>query len=165
VGPVSAMMRRAVPFRRRIPLPWRGLRFLPLVAVVAGCLKTETHVEYPGDLYHPDYVKRSKAVAEFARRQDKTQLPEAFRLLLDDDANIRLVAYETIRDLSPGAEDKGYRPYLPRDVRFGIVVRWQTWWVKTEGKGEAAGDGQPEPAATGAGEGAEDFGTAEAAHG
>jgi len=158
------MMRRAVAFPSRIPLPWRGLRLLAVVAVAAGCLRTETHVTYPDDLYHPDYVKRSKAVAEFAKRGDKTQLPEAFRLLLDDDANIRLVAYETIRDLSPGAEDKGYRPYLPHDVRFGIVVRWQAWWVKTEGSGE--GGGAPEEAAPSeVGKGAEDPGATEAAHG
>jgi hypothetical protein len=90
----------------------------------------ETSYAYPADLYHPDYVKRSKAVAEFAERRDRSQLPEAFRLLLDEDAHIRLVAHKAIRELSPGSEDFGYRPYLPRDVRFGIVTRWQAWWVK-----------------------------------
>jgi hypothetical protein len=87
-------------------------------------------------------VKRSKAVAEFARRRDESQLPEAFRLLLDEDAGIRLVAYMTIRDLSPGNEDYGYRPYLPRDVRFGCATRWQAWW-----KNGRPADGAPVGAA------------------
>jgi hypothetical protein len=109
--------------------------------VAAGCRGVETHAEYPEDLYHPDYVKRSKAVATFAERKDKEQLPEAFRLLLDDDAQIRLVAYGTIRELSPGGEDFGYRPYLPRDVRFGIVTRWQAWWSRNGGTAGVATSG------------------------
>ncbi len=123
----------------------------------------ETHVQYPQDLYHPDYVKRSKAVAEFAGQRDKAQLPAAFQLLLDDDANIRLVAYATIRDLSPGAEDFGYRPYLPQDVRYGIVVRWQTWWVKNGGTAEAAKTAEGEKPAGAMEAGAEE--PAEAAEG
>lgn len=152
------MMRRAVPrHRRRLPLLRKGLRLstgLLLGAVaVAGCRAVETHVDYPKDLYHPDYVKRSKAVAEFAEQRDRKQLPEAFQLLLDDNANIRLVAYLAIRDLSPGEEDFGYRPYLPPDVRFGIVTRWQVWWVKNDATpAETAG-------------GAREDGKAEAAHG
>lgn len=111
----------------------------------AGCRAVETHAEYPADLYHPDYVKRSKAVAEFARQQDRSQLPEAFQLLLDDDANIRLVAYSAIREMSPGGEDFGYRPYLPGDVQYGIVVRWQAWWVKSTSApaGEPEAEGAP----------------------
>jgi len=131
------MMRCAVAFHRcRPPLPRKGLLWLLLVAA-AGCRAVETEIDYPKDLYHPDYVKRSKAVAEFAGQRDRSRLPEAFQLLLDDDANIRLVAYATIRDLSPGAEDFGYRPYLPQEVRYGIVVRWQAWWVKNGGTGAA----------------------------
>jgi hypothetical protein len=103
------------------------------VLLSAGCRGVETHADYPADLYHPDYVRRSKAVALFAEKKDRSQLPQAFMLLLDDDAQIRLVAHETIRDLSPGGEDFGYEPYLPRDVRYGIVVRWQAWWEKGEG--------------------------------
>jgi len=100
----------------------------------------ETSYRYPDDLFHPDYVKRSKAVAEFAEREDRSQLPEAFRLLLDDDANIRLVAYEAIRGMSDGAEDFGYRPYLPPEIRYGIVTRWRAWWEKsgTEPPAEAS---------------------------
>lgn len=127
------MMPRAVAFRSRLPL----LLGLLLFAITAGCRAVETHAEYPADLYHPDYVKRSKAVATFAERKDKSQLPDAFRLLLDDDGNVRLIAYGAIRELSPGGEDFGYRPYLSREVRFGIVVRWQTWWVKGGGTGKA----------------------------
>lgn len=134
VGPWSAMMPRA------LPIPTRGqlLPGLLLLFALAGCRAVETDVDYPSDLYHPNYVKRAKAVATFAQRKDRKQLPDAFRLLLDDDANIRLVAYETIRTLSPGDEDFGYRPYLPRDVRFGIVMRWQTWWERSAAGGAGA---------------------------
>ncbi len=120
--------------RSRSPLPRKAL--LGLLLATGACRAVETHAQYPQDLYHPDYVKRSKAVATFAEQKDRSQLPDAFQLLLDDDANIRLVAYGAIREMSPGAEDFGYRPYLPQDVRFGIVVRWQAWWVKTDGTGE-----------------------------
>ena len=116
----------------------RGVGLI-VAAAAGGCFTTETHSRYPQDLYHPDYVKRSKAVARFAEEKDRSQMPDAFQLLLDDDANIRLVAYDTIREMSPGGEDFGYRPYLSQDVRYGIVVRWQTWWVRNgEGKGEAS---------------------------
>ena len=165
------MMRPVVAFHRcRMPLLRKGLPLstglLLGVAAAVGCRAVETHADYPADLYHPDYVKRSKAVAEFAGQRDRKQLPKAFQLLLDDDANIRLVAYLTIRDLSPGAEDFGYRPYLSQDVRFGIVTRWQVWWVKN---GETPGKGAAEPAtAAEAAKGAaaaEAAGTAEAARG
>jgi len=143
-------MPRVLAFRSRSNLLW-GL--LPAWIAVAGCRGVETRAEYPQDLYHPDYVKRSKAVATFAERKDKEQLPEAFRLLLDDDAQIRLVAYGAIRDLSPGGEDFGYRPYLPSDVRFGIVTRWQAWWSRNGGMPVATSGGEVLPAA-GAVEGA-----------
>jgi len=126
---------RPLAFRSSSPLL---CAFLPALLAIGGCRAVETHATYPEDLYHPDYVKRSKAVAIFAEKKDRSQLPEAFELLLDDDGQIRLMAYGTIRDLSPGGEDFGYRPYLPRDVRFGIVVRWQAWWTKTLGTGIAA---------------------------
>jgi hypothetical protein len=128
-----------VGFRPQSPFPRRGLLALLLWA---GCRAVETHAEYPQDLYHPDYVKRSKAVAEFAEQRDRSQLPQAFELLLDDDAHIRLMAYTAIRDMSPGAEDFGYRPYLPQDVRYGIVVRWQAWWVKNGGATPAVEGGE-----------------------
>ena len=138
------MMPRAVARRPRFPR-LRGLPALVLLAAITGgCVTAETKARYPEDLYHPDYVKRSKAVAEFAEQRDRSQMPEAFRLLLDDDANIRLVAYDTIRQMSPGGEDFGYRPYLERDVRFGIVQRWQTWWVRS-GEGPAVQADPPAP--------------------
>jgi len=146
-GPVPLSCVAVAFSRQKPPLPRKGL--LGLLVVAAGCVARETHAEYPRDLYHPDYVRRSKAVAEFAERGDKSQLPQAFELLLDDDAHIRLVAYEAIREMSPGAEDFGYRAYLPQDVRFGIVVRWQAWWVKGGGATpEAAGEaGEATPSA------------------
>lgn len=143
------------PSRQKPPFPRKGL--LGLLLAAAGCVAVETHAEYPQDLYHPDYVRRSKAVAEFAELRDKSQLPQAFDLLLDDDAHIRLVAYGAIREMSPGAEDFGYRPYLPRYVRYGIVTRWQAWWVKNGGE-------TPEPAGEG-GEAASPAAPLEAANG
>jgi hypothetical protein len=132
---------------------WSRSTFLLAVLAAAGCRAVETHAEYPEDLYHPDYVKRSKAVAMFAERKDREQLPDAFRLLLDDDAQIRLVAYGAIRDLSPGGEDFGYRPYLPRDVRFGIVTRWQAWWSRGGGVALAEGEAAAAEGAQGAARG------------
>lgn len=145
-------------YRSRSPLGLFGL-----LLAAGGCRAVETHADYPRDLYHPDYVKRSKAVAEFAEQQDRSQLPEAFQLLLDDDANIRLVAHGAIREMSPGAEDFGYRPYLPSDVRYGIVIRWQAWWVKNGGT-EAKPAGEGVEGAAGAAEAAE-AAAAEEAHG
>jgi hypothetical protein len=141
------MMRRAVARCPRFPLPRGPWAFVCiLIAIAGGCFTTETKARYPEDLYHPDYVKRTKAVAEFAEQRDKSQMPDAFQLLLDDDANIRLVAYHAIREMSPGGEDFGYRPYLPQDVRFGIVQRWQTWWVRN-GEGPPVEASVEEPAA------------------
>ena len=135
------MMRRAVASRRfSVPFRVAGLFF----AAAGGCFSTETHARYPQDLYHPDYVKRSRAVAAFAEQKDRSQLPDAFQLLLDDDANIRLVAYDAIRQMSPGGEDFGYRPYLSPDVRFGIVTRWQTWWVRSGAEPAVAAAGEAE---------------------
>lgn len=136
-------MRRALAYRTRLILAALAL---------SGCRAVETEAEYPEDLYHPDYVKRSKAVAMFAGRKDREQLPDAFRLLLDEDAQIRLVAYGAIKDLSPGGEDFGYRPYLPRELRYGIVARWQAWWEKN-GTGVVASDAGETGGAPGAARG------------
>lgn len=137
-------MPHALALRSRSTL-LRGL--LPALLALGGCRAVETHATYPEDLHHPDYVKRSKAVAIFADKKDREQLPGAFELLLDDDGQIRLMAYGVIRELSPGGEDFGYRPYLPPDVRFGIVVRWQAWWEKTDGSPVAA-SAEPQHGAT-----------------
>jgi hypothetical protein len=129
------MMRRAVAALPR-PSPFSAARLLAVALLPLACRAVETSYRYPDDLRHPDYVKRSLAVAEFAERRDKGQLPDAFHLLLDDDAHIRLVAYEAIRGLSPGGEDFGYRPYLPADLRAGIMLRWQAWWTAFAHGGE-----------------------------
>ncbi len=115
----------------------RMWRFLVLALALAACRSATTSFEYPDDLTHPNYVKRSMAVQRFGELKDGSQLPDAFRLLLDEEAHIRAMAYETIRELSPGGEDFGYRPYLSEPVRIGIVTRWEAWWRKTQA-GEAA---------------------------
>jgi hypothetical protein len=115
----------------------RMWRFLVVALALAACKATTTSVDYPDDLTHPNYVKRSMAVQRFGVLKDRSQLPGAFQLLLDEEAHIRAMAYETIRELSPGGEDFGYRPYLAPAVRIGIVQRWEAWWRKTQ-TGEAA---------------------------
>ncbi len=115
------------------------MRLFLVLAVLPACVSKRTAYVYPDDLYHFSYVRRSKAVAEFAARKDASQLPDAFRLLLDEDAGVRFLAYETIKDLSPGGEDFGYRPYLAEDVRIGIVSRWEAWWRKRREPGGIGG--------------------------
>lgn len=111
----------------------RCVLLLAAFVCTSGCRAVTTSYDYPEDLGHPNYVKRSKAVREFAQRADEAQLPGAFRLLLDDEGHIRSIAYRAIRDLSPGGEDFGYRPHLPRHVRGPIVERWRAWWVSQQG--------------------------------
>ena len=108
---------------------------------IAGCLTVETKYSYPEDLSHPDYVKRSKAVNQFASTKDRSRLPDAFTLLMDPEAHIRAVAHETIRDLTPEKRDFGYAAYLSEEVRASIVARWRKWWVEQQGSagGGAAG--------------------------
>ena len=119
-----------------------SMRVFALI-LVAGALsvacarKTTTSYAYPADLMHPNYVKRTKAVREFAARRDESQMPDAFALLLDREAHIRSIAYEAIRSMSPEGRDFGYRPYLAADVRAGIVERWESWWV-AQSAGESA---------------------------
>jgi hypothetical protein len=105
---------------------------------VACTRKTTTTFVYPDDLTHPSYVKRTKAVREFAARKDASRLPDAFSLLLDREAHIRSMAYDAIRSMSPEGRDFGYRPYLSADVRAGIVERWEAWWVAQEAGRESA---------------------------
>ncbi|MHC4960209.1 MAG: hypothetical protein ACYTGN_17785 [Planctomycetota bacterium] len=106
---------------------------------VACTRKTTTSFVYPDDLTHPAYVKRTKAVREFAVRKDASQLPDAFGLLLDREAHIRSMAYEAIKDMSPDGRDFGYRPYLSEGVRAGIVERWEAWWVAQAAEESADG--------------------------
>jgi len=115
------------------------LACLLVVLGAAGCFTVETKYEYPDDLTHPDYVKRSKAVKQFAAEKDERQLPRAFRLLMDSEAHIRAIAHETIRSLTPENRDFGYAAYLPMDVRAGIVARWEAWWLAQK-NGAEAGD-------------------------
>lgn len=109
---------------------------LPLIV---ACRAVTTSVDYPADLSHPNYVKRTKATQRFAQLRDESQLPRAFDLLMDPESHIRALAYATIRDLTPGGEDFGYRPYLPEEVRAGIVVRWEAAWRATRAEGVVDG--------------------------
>ena len=106
---------------------------LPLALIlIPACRGVTTDYRYPYDLTHPNYVKRTKAAREFAGSRDRAQLPEAFDLLMDEEAHIRSLAYEAIKAMSADGTDFGYRSYLPAAVRIGIVERWEAWWVAQE---------------------------------
>lgn len=113
-----------------------------LILVLAGCRGVATSSNYPEDLWHPNYVKRSQAVARFATTQDESQLPDAFALLMDNEAHIRAMAHDAIKAMSPGGKDFGYRSYLSDVVRIGIVERWKAWWMaERQGHGQEASGG------------------------
>ena len=119
---------------------WIG-HFAPMLALVVlgGCRGVTTQYTYPDDLIHPNYVKRTKAVQQFVRERDASQLPEAFDLLLDEEDHIRSLAYSALKKMSPGGRDFGYRTYLPESVRIGIVQRWVAWWESEQGEGGTSG--------------------------
>jgi len=122
----------------------RSVRFAPAVCVFCvalawACRGVTTAYLYPDDLTHPDYIKRTKAVREFAARRDRSRLPAAFDLLLDDEGQIRAIAHETLRAMTPGGKDFGYRPYLPPETRRAIVARWKAWWIQQARTGEVEG--------------------------
>jgi len=117
--------------------PMRARRLLLAAALLASCRGVETSYRYPEDLRHPNYVKRSKSACEFARRADASQLPGAFDLLLDREEHIRELAHATIRSLSAGRRDFGYRAWLGEAVRAGIVARWRAWWEAGQPAGPA----------------------------
>jgi hypothetical protein len=103
--------------------------------LVLGACGVTTSFRYPEDLNHPNYVKRSKAVREFAALKDESRLPGAFDLLMDQEAHIRALAHEAIRAMMPDGEDFGYRPYLSESTRAGIVARWEAWWLTGPSRG------------------------------
>jgi len=111
-----------------------GGRVLPILLVLGACSVT-TSYRYPEDLNNPNYVKRSKAVREFAALQDESRLPGAFDLLMDEEAHIRAIAHEAIRAMMEDCRDFGYRPYLSESARAGIVARWVAWWHADAARG------------------------------
>ncbi len=119
-----------------------------LLLALTGCISATTEADYPDDLYSPNYVLRTQAALEFAGRRDESQLPDAFDLLLDSEGQIRALAWTTIRSLTPGERDFGYRPYLEEDVRWGIVARWRAWWIagREDGARDTAAAVAAEPA-------------------
>lgn len=126
------------PEMRRIAWLWAG------AAVLAACsVKRTTPYVYPDDLTHANPVRRTKAVRKFATLRDVGAMPRAFDLLLDDEAQVRSLAYEAIKEMS-GGRDFGYRSYLSVAARVGIVARWEAWWVA--GKGQPEEGGEPAPA-------------------
>lgn len=120
--------------------PIMGRRLLPtcLLPVCAACIAVTTDVDYPEDLASPNPVRRTRAAREFALRRDEARIPEAFVLLRDPEAQVRLLAYSALAEMSPGAEDFGYRPHLEADVREGTSARWEAWW-RRNARGEAPG--------------------------
>jgi len=114
-------------------------RLLLVLGALPACRAVTTSYRYPDDLTHPNYVKRTKAVQQFAAMRDVSQLPDAFDLLLDEEDQIRALAYETLKAMSPDGRDFGYRAYLPESARIGIVARWRAWWVARQGAGGGRG--------------------------
>jgi len=106
---------------------------LPIVGAVLwfGC-KTSTGFEYPADLASENYVQRTKAAQEFARRKDSDAAVLAFGLLTDEQITLRAMAHVTLRDLS-GGEDFGYRADLEEVDRWRVARRWKFWWESRRG--------------------------------
>ena len=110
-----------------------------LVCLLTACGSTTTSYAYPDDLTSPNYVERTKATLRFATELDRSQIPVAFGLLLDDEAEIRILTYRALAEMMPGGEDFGYRPYLSAKVRAGIAERWEAWWRAQTGSEAARG--------------------------
>ncbi len=108
-----------------------------LLSVLASCRGVVTGYRYPDDLTHPNYVKRSQAVREFAATQDRSQLPRVFGLLNDPEAHIRAIAHRGLRALMPGEQDFGFEPSLPEQDRVRIAATWRSWWEAEAGAGAA----------------------------
>jgi len=106
-----------------------------MVCLLTACGSTTTSYAYPDDLTSPNYVERTQATLRFASELDRAQIPVAFGLLLDDEAEIRILAYRALVKMMPSGEDFGYRPYLSAEVRAGIAERWEAWWRK-QGRSE-----------------------------
>ena len=99
-----------------------------------GCVKRTTPHVYPQDLTHPNPVRRTAAAQQFAARRDASQLPAAFDLLLDEEGQIRSIAFSAIREIMPEGEEVafyGYQSYLPDTVRVGMVERLEALWKQT----------------------------------
>jgi len=96
-----------------------------------GC-KTTTAYDYPADLASENYVQRTKAAQEFARRKDAENAGRAFGLLNDEHVTLRALAHTTLRDLS-GGEDFGYRSDLEELDRWRVARRWRFWWENLRG--------------------------------
>ena len=130
--------------------PIMARRLLPacLLVVYASCVGATTGVDYPQDLGSPNPVRRTRAAREFAIRRDKERALQAFCLLRDSEGQVRLLIYGALKEMSPGGEDFGYRPYLEADVRTGTAARWEAWWRQQDaasGKRPAGLAGQEAP--------------------
>lgn len=112
---------------------------LLFASALAACRGVVTGYSYPDDLSHPNYVKRSQAVREFAATSDRAQLPRAFALLNDPEGHIRAIAHRALRALMPAEEDFGFDPSLPEQERVRIAATWKAWWEAggAGGAGEA----------------------------
>lgn len=110
--------------------------WIPLLLALGTCKATSTSFDYPDDLTHPNYVKRSLAAQRFAELRDEEQLPRAFGLLLDEEAHIRLLADRTLRAMMPDAPEFGYRPYLAEADRIRTAGDWEAWWRSSRGEAD-----------------------------
>ncbi|NJN14273.1 MAG: hypothetical protein HC813_01035 [Planctomycetes bacterium] len=116
-----------------------------LLLTLASCRGVTTSYRYPEDLRHPNYMKRSHAVRQFVREQDRGQIAEAFHLLNDAEGHIRALACGALREMVGGEQEFGYQPFLPEADRVRISAAWRAWWeTSSEGDGGVP-EGTPPP--------------------
>jgi len=82
-------------------------------------------------------VERAQAVMTVGDRHMWSAIPQVISRLEDDDVSVRMLAIDTLRDMT--GRDFGYGAYAPEVERREAVARWRNWW-ETEGKtgGKAA---------------------------
>ena len=104
----------------------RGAWPIVCAVLLIGC-KATTDFDYPADLTSANYIQRTLAAQEFARRMDEADASDGFVLLMDERIELRALGHATLRDLSAG-EDFGYRPDLEDGDRWRVTRRWRFWW-------------------------------------
>ena len=115
-----------------MPLFMMGRAVWTAIVLLGAACAVTTSYAYPEDLDSPDYIKRTHAAREFARRRDEASAVEAFGLLNDELISLRSLVHRALRDLSHG-EDFGYRPDLDEEDRARVARRWQHWWEQQRG--------------------------------
>jgi HEAT repeat protein len=114
---------------------------LALLLALAACASdgVPPPVRPEFDLGHPDAQRRTDAIQEVVRKQDRRFLPELIELLDDPDDAVRLVAGGALRDLT--GRDTGYRAYAPPEERRAQVLEWRRWYEAHDTTASSTGEG------------------------